>query len=238
MHKLAVFVEGQTEQLFVEQFVKEVAGHHNVTVETCKAHGGGRRLPRQVTTLTAADAGGRKYYVLIHDSASDERVVSDIRERYDGLVNAKYSCVLAVRDVYPQARGDIPAMRIAIAGVLPKGNVPVHLVLSVMEIEAWFIGEYTHFAKIDARITLQRASQIIGKDVVTVDVEAIDKPTATLRKIYRLGGRRYYSKKKRRMRRTIAALDFDKVYLELPERIPALKMLCEKIDEFLAAKNL
>lgn len=237
MHKLAVFVEGQTEQLFVEQFVKAVAGRHNVTVETCKAHGGGRKGPRQVTILTAADAGGRKYYVLIHDSASDGRVASDIRENYDSLVRAKYSRIVGLRDVYPQPRARIPAMRTAIDSVLPKGKVPVHLILCVMEIEAWFIGEYTHFAEIDARITSQRASEIIGTDVLTLDVESIDEPTATLKRIYSLAERRYYSKKKSPMRRTIDALDFDRVYLELPERIPALKTLCDRIDEFLASEN-
>ena len=232
MHKLAIFVEGQTELLFVERFVKEIAGRHNVTVETCEARGGGKSESRKVTILRAADAGGEKYYVLIRDSGNHEKVASDIRDNDDTLVREGHSCVLALRDVHPLPRERIPAMRDAMEKVFRRCKIPVRVILSVMEIEAWFIGEYSHFARIDERITLENASRVIGKDVETVDVESIDKPAATLTEIYALG-RRPYSKRKGPMLGTIEALDLAEMYLALPDRIPALKTFCDHIDEFL-----
>lgn len=232
MRKLAVFVEGQTEQLFVERFVTEVAGQNNVTVHSRKAFGGSRRLSRRFTTLTGADPGGREYYVLIYDSATDGRVASDILENYQRLVASGYSSVLGVRDVYPVPRSDIPATRTAIAKILPKGSIPVHLVLCIMEIEAWFIGEYTHFAKMDARITLQEASNAIGENVESVDVQGIDHPADVLDRVYSVAGLRY-DKKKKTIRRILDKLDFDRLYLELRGRIGALEELCEALDAFL-----
>lgn len=49
MNKMAVFVEGCTEQLFVEKLVIEIAGRKNVQVELRKVRGGKttrRRMPR------------------------------------------------------------------------------------------------------------------------------------------------------------------------------------------------
>jgi hypothetical protein len=40
MNKLAIFVEGQTEQLFVEKLILEVAGENNVRIEKRKVTGG------------------------------------------------------------------------------------------------------------------------------------------------------------------------------------------------------
>lgn len=44
---MAIFVEGQTEQLFVEKLINEIAGSKRVTIEARKCFGGGnnRVLP-------------------------------------------------------------------------------------------------------------------------------------------------------------------------------------------------
>jgi len=43
MNKLAVFVEGYTEVVFVEKLVEEIAGQQNVLIEHRKIRGGGAR---------------------------------------------------------------------------------------------------------------------------------------------------------------------------------------------------
>ena len=40
MDKLAVFVAGQTEQLFVVRLIRAIAGSHNVNIDTVQAFGG------------------------------------------------------------------------------------------------------------------------------------------------------------------------------------------------------
>ena len=44
MRKLAFFVEGQTEAVFIERLVEEIAGEDRVIVERRKASGGRKRI--------------------------------------------------------------------------------------------------------------------------------------------------------------------------------------------------
>jgi hypothetical protein len=236
MNKLAVFVEGQTEQLFVQRLVLEVAGHHNVAMEMRKASGGGRSgLPRRLVLLEASDARGKQFFVLIVDSATDNRVASDIRDQYESLVREGYSRVLGVRDVYPQPRSEIPLIRHAVDRVLPKGSVTVDIVLVIMEIEAWFLAEYTHFKRLHTGITLEKVNNAIGGDAQTLDVENIAHPSKTLNTVYQVVGR-VYRKKKDQVSDTVDALDYVRLYVELPERVGALKCLCDHLDLFLSSE--
>ena len=40
MEKMAIFVEGQTEQVFAQELVYAVAGRHRVHIDSVRAHGG------------------------------------------------------------------------------------------------------------------------------------------------------------------------------------------------------
>jgi len=233
MNKLAVFVEGQTEQLFVSRFVKELAGHHKVAIETWKAVGGGRRPPRRFIQLSASATEGKQYSVLIYDSGTDSRVTSDIRDQYQGLVRGGYSLVLGLRDVHPQPRAQIPAMRRSIERVLPKGKVRADVVLAIMEIEAWFIAEDTHFARMDAGITAEKVKDVIGADMRTLDVEALEQPSEILDRIYKVVGRAY-RKRRKRISNLLDVLDYARLYLAIPERVGALRRFRDHLDSFLS----
>lgn len=234
MSKLAVFVEGQTEQLFVQRLVEEVAGRHNVAIEMRKASFGGRSgLTRSFVRRESSDARNKQFFVLIVDCGTDNRVASDIRDEYASLVNAGYSRVLGLRDVYPQPRSKIPAMRSAIKPFLPKGSIPVDIVLAIMEIEAWFLAECTHFERLYAGITLANVNNAIGSDALTLDVESIAHPSETLNTIYQLVGRAY-RKNKDQVSDIVDELDYARLYLELTERVSALKCFCDHLDSFLS----
>jgi len=236
MNKLAVFVEGQTEQLFVQRLVQEVAGHHNVAMEMRKASGGGRSgVARRYIHLESSDARRKQFFVLIVDSATDNRVASDIRDQYESLVEKGYSRVLGLRDVYPESRSDIPRLRRAVDRVLPKGSVTVDIVLAIMEIEAWFLAEYTHFERLDTGLTLEKVNNAIGTDAQTLDVENIAHPSETLNTVYQFVGRGY-RKKKDQVSDIVDALDYVRLYVELPERVSVLKCLCDHFDLFLSSE--
>lgn len=235
MTKLAVFVEGQTEQLFVQRLVQEVAGRNNVAMDLRKGLFGGRSgVPRRLVQLESSDARGKQFFVLIVDSATDNRVASDIREQYESLVRAGYSRVLGLRDVYPQSHSEIPLIKRALGRILPKGSIPVDIVLAIMEIEAWFLAEYTHFERFDSRLTLEKVNQAVGDDVQTLDVENIAHPSDTLNTVYELVGR-VYGKKKDQVSDTVDTLDYVHLYVELPIRVSALKCLCDHLDVFLSS---
>ena len=58
MKRLAVFVEGQTEQLFAERLIREIAGQANIRFELRSIRGGtnARRQTRLLQSIPA-DAG-------------------------------------------------------------------------------------------------------------------------------------------------------------------------------------
>ena len=58
MKKLAVFVEGYTELLFIEKLILEIAGSHDIRIEQRKICGG-RRVPRIIKTASSVEFMGQ-----------------------------------------------------------------------------------------------------------------------------------------------------------------------------------
>ena len=232
MTKLAIFVEGQTEQLFVERLLLEIAGKRRVRIEKHEARGGKKGKRRIRLIEASAPDSGQKFFVMIVDCGQDERVKSDIVERYDGLEKNGYQAIIGIRDVYPENRDDIPKLRRGLAYRVRTDPIQVLFVLAVMEIEAWFIAEHTHFARVSDELTPERIQAGVGFDPSTDDIELRDHPAADLHHIYQLVGLAY-RKSKQHAERTVDILDYARVYLELGQQIGDLKALIESVDRFL-----
>src|SRR5437588_12058313 len=102
MKKLAVFVEGRTEQLFVEKLLEEAAGKKQICIEKRQAFGG-QNSKRSLKTLQATVFNpNHRYFAQIVDCGTDNRVKSDVVDHYDGLVAAGFQTILAIRDVFPE----------------------------------------------------------------------------------------------------------------------------------------
>jgi hypothetical protein len=85
MDKLAVFVEGQTEQIFVQELVYQIAGRQQVHIDSVTAFGGGAAGHRAFLEVRATQRPNpkKKFYVIIYNSANYERVLSDVRDHYE-----------------------------------------------------------------------------------------------------------------------------------------------------------
>ena len=71
MKRLAIFVEGQTDQILVEKLIIEIAGRNNIKVLLQKAEGGKSYSRKFVTIKGDSATTDSKYFVLIVDSSSD-----------------------------------------------------------------------------------------------------------------------------------------------------------------------
>ncbi len=132
MSKIAIFVEGQAEQIFSERFLREIAGQKDIRINTQRMFGG-RRFPRTTIELSAPAArSGERYYALICDCGSDERVASEIRDQYESLIKSGYKAIIAIRDVYPFARQNISRLETGFHEMIKSEPVEVLLVLAVM----------------------------------------------------------------------------------------------------------
>lgn len=232
MKKMAIFVEGQTEQQFVESLIYAIAGRQRVHVDSSKGRGG-KLFPRHFIEINASRPDPEKlYYVAIYDSACDSRVLSDIRDRYESLQAQEYSEIIGLRDLYPLSRMDECEVRDNFSALTPSGIVPVTLSLAIMEIEAWFIAESSHFWRVNSSLTHQVVCDTLGYDPSKYDVRDIDVPSQHIQRVYSVAGIGY-NKSRRHVERTVQSLDYAITYLELTRRIPDLDTLVSCIDRFL-----
>ncbi len=234
MKKIAVFVEGQTEQFFIEQLLEQVAGRKSIAIEKRQAYGGQttrRKLKLIQATATNSD---HKYYAQIVDCGGDNRVKSDVVDNYEGLVKQGFEAIIAVRDVYPEfTDAEIPKLRNGLHYRVKTNPVEVTFILGVMEIETWFISEATHFERMDTSLTVPRIRTELGFDPSADDIQLRACPAEDLHKIYGLAGLAY-NKSRNNIQRTVNFLDYASIYMELGSRIPDLGLLNKAIDQFLA----
>ena len=233
MKKLAVFVEGQTEQIFIERLLLEAAGKSNISIEKRQASGG-QSAKRKLRLIEASKPNsGHRYFAQIVDCGSDSRVASDIRERYDGLVAQGFETIVGVRDVYPDiAYVDIPLLRSGLRRSLKTNPIDVKFVLGVMEIETWFIAEHTHLQRLHPSLTPNLIKSRLGFDPSIDDIQLRPHPAEDLDNIYHLAGLKY-AKDKNRVQRTVRILDYERIFLDLPSKYPDLKTLIDTITNFL-----
>ena len=234
MNKLAVFVEGYTDVVFVEKLVVEIAGEQNVLIERREIRGGGARsgIRRTFAQVSAARPGtGQKYYVLIVDCGGDHLVKTRIIEEHENFDRGGYQKIIGLRDVRPDfTHADIPRLRRGLAHQIRTSLIPVEWVLAILEVEAWFLTEATHFPRIDPAITTAAIQATLGFNPETDPMDLRPTPADDMNDCYQIGGQVY---QKGNAPTTVNALDIAAVYLELTERIPDLKNLCASISTFL-----
>ena len=231
MHKLAVFVEGWTEVTFVERLIGEIAGAHNILFEK-KRIVGGSQVQRKVISIQATKPSvDQQYYVLLFDCGGDHQVKPRIVEQHSALTKSGFSAIIGLRDVSPNtARQDIPLLERNLKYGIKSALTPVEIILAVMEIEAWFLAEFSHFEKIDPTITPEQIEDSLGFNPESQDMSLREAPALDIDRVYSIAGRKY----KKPAAQTIELLDYSKIYLELAAKIPHLGRLVSRIDSFLA----
>jgi hypothetical protein len=194
--------------------------------------GGRRRGSRRVVEITGTgEPESHEFFVLIIDCGQDERVKSDIIERYDGLIAASYEQIVGIRDVFPQPREDIEPIRIAFEFGLPNSPTKPILILAIMEVEAWFLAEHSHFPRVHASLTLERIKREFGFDPANDDTQLRDHPSKDLEDIYFLETINYH-KSREHVERTVNSLDFSIVQKDVAARIDDLGNLVRLIQTF------
>lgn len=226
MHKMAIFVEGQTEQIFIEKLVTEIAGANCVQFARTTVIGSNRAIALG-TPNPSPDL-----YVLIVNSGADNAVASDVKENYDSLVKNGYSSIIGIRDVFPRSAADIAGIRSYLGYGIKTNPIKVSFVLAVMEIEAWFLSEHTHFPRVHPELTLERIMSALNFDPSADDMTLRANPADDLHNAYKIVGLAY-KKHKRQVQRTVDALDYATLFLQMRNRVSAIDELISAIERFL-----
>jgi hypothetical protein len=235
MNRLAVFVEGYTEVKFVMKLVEEIAGQGRVLIEHREIRGGGKDsgTRRPLARIEAARPHtDQRHFILIMDCGGDEQVKTRVIQEHENLTRAGYARIIGLRDVRPTfSHAEIPRLERGLRTYIKTSLIPVDFVLAVMEIEAWFLAETTHYARIDPAITVAAIKSTLGFDPENDDLQQRPSPAEDLHSCYAIAGKGY---RKGRAEDTVNALDFAEVYCNLTVKIDYLRKLSDIINEFIS----
>ncbi len=232
MNKMAIFVEGYTELVFVDKLIREVAEKNAVLIQWRRIEGGTTCDRHNFQIQAEGPHAGQGHFVVIHDCGGDVAVKTRMVEEYL-LLARSYSEIVCIRDVYPKfTHAEIPELEKGLPLFVPTKPIIVEFILSIMEVEAWFLAEYTHFPNIDAKITVPAIIAACGFDPINDDMQLRTTPADDMNSCYAIGGKTY---EKRNAQATVDAIDCAHVYAGLVEKFPYLKRLCDIIAAFLKA---
>lgn len=232
MKRLAIFVEGLTEQILVRHMLQSVLGKKRIAVQTVKITGG-HNVRMSMTVMKAAHVErDTEYYVLIYDCGGESNVKGYLLAHYEKLVSTGYDMLIGLRDVYPNFTRD--QVRRLIYGLnfgLPRKKITCRIYLAIMETEAWFLGEYRHLKKVSRILTPEFIEKHLGFNPKTGNMEEREHPADDLKAAYRLAGHDY-TKKRDRLQAVVSKLDLPYFTGDLARRMPSLGLFVEALDHF------
>lgn len=233
MRKIAFFVEGQTEQVFICKLVREILGYGNLTIIQKKISGGAN-APRREFVKDYTIGRGSDNVVLVYDCGSDNRVKSEILDNIESLRDNGYSNIVGVRDLYPLPLEDLPRLEKGL-NFLPhnlKGlQNPFDIVIAVREVETWFLAEPSHLMKMDKRLTGRFIEKHLGFDPYAINPLTREHPSVDLNNIFKLVGKSY-TKKHWQVEKLVNRMNFNLIRNEVRRKVKELNDLISIIERF------
>jgi len=228
--KIALFVEGQTEMIFLSEMVNQVFGEKKVKIVVHKIQGTYNKI---IINKFETDIA-KEYFFLLYNCGTDERVKSTIKDNYQKLQQANFIHIIGLQDLFnPQRKKkglDDKKFQETINADIPQA-IPAKIYFAIQEIEAWFIAEETHYQRISSTLSMEKVNTIARIDVQKEDTEIIPHPTIILNEIYKAGGRKKgYSKNEFVIKDVVGKLDFSNLYLIVRKRNNSLNEFLTCLD--------
>lgn len=227
--KLSIFVEGHTESLFVQKFVEEFFKHNRYSISSYICSDKCPRIVTLIGKLVSSDSD--EYQILIYNSCTDNRVLSDVIDQYDSLKKNGCSYFLAIRDLYPDYTYSEKSNAYDNINKFLMGKPEIKFIFAAMEIETWFLSEITHFSRISSLLTLDSIRSVIDLENINNFEEYIHNPAEVLHDIYSIASFSY-KKKLKQVERTIKSLDYEKLSTESINKTNSLKEFVTYLESF------
>lgn len=179
MKKIAIFVEGQTELIFIRKLILLLFSSIPLSFECLQLRAGNlNKIP--YSTINEFS----QIHFMIINVEGDEKVLSAIIEYEDKITKKGYTKIIGIRDMYSeqykktcgkkinkdciekhiQVSNDIICNRMA-----NPENVSYHF--SIMEIESWWLAMHSIFKEINDVLTTEKISTIINCKINDIDPE-------------------------------------------------------------------
>jgi hypothetical protein len=203
LKRIAIFAEGQTELIFIRNLLLWVLDPSKISFECFEliAH----KLSNVPFSYPNPNADVHFLVLNVH---GDEGVLSSIKEREQNLIEKRgYERIIGLRDMYcdEYVRRSPGVIDNQISNLMiQRHNQTVGYMIhsdkiklyhAIMEIEAWFLGMYHLFSKIDSNLTVENIKQKLGIDLITTDPQQLFfKPSDQVNSIFQLCGGEYKKK--------------------------------------------
>lgn len=207
MRRIALFTEGQTEQIFVRECLLRLFDLTKLSFECWEllAH---KLHPAPYSYPNPPNPNAEIFFMIVNVHG-DEGVISSIRERERNLIEkGQYEKIIGLRDMYSEAYDKLA--RGVINDSISKQFIQSHnliikkmnyhdkirLYFAIMEIEAWILGMYNIFQRIDKTLTVDYIKQKLDIDLKAIDPQkAFYKPSEQLNSILLLCDGQYSKKR-------------------------------------------
>ena len=237
MNKMAIYVEGQTEMVFIEKLITEIANRNSIKIESYKIRGGSK-VPLTVLKIKEISTSCPQYYIQIYDCGNDSKVQSKIQEDSLKLQEANFKKILGLRDLYPLQLTELPNLLKYTKPKIKDLEIPAKTIICITEIESWFLYEFLFLSKVDPYLTAENIkanlSYDLENDCINGNIETDSRyhhATQVLEKIYKLALKKY-KKKLDRTEKLVDLLDYERIYLEIRQYSKSLGAFLKELDEF------
>ena len=199
MKKIAVFVEGQGELIFVRRILYHLIDPSKFSFRCLALHADSEHdIPYPHNNPNA-----EVHYQIIN-MGNDEKVLSAIKEREEILFSNGFSKIIGLRDMYSREyrvksggainenlnRRFIESTRKIISALNNAERINFHF--SIMELETWWISMYNLFAKINDKLTVNFIDENLGCDLSKIDPQTeFFHPSTEFDRILHLVGSSY-----------------------------------------------
>ncbi len=192
MKKIAFFVEGQTERILIEKLIENFFSYPDYDIKSSQLIGDRLRIVRKPYKKDATE-----YFFFIFDVMGDG-LLSAIVERSNGLFIKGYSKIFGIRDLFPKKRDEKRTILSLINKKLKEQDNynNIFVIISVMEIEAWFLIDTKLFERINPILAPRYIFDKLNIDLTIQDTEKYSHPAETINKILSLIGEKYNKKEK------------------------------------------
>ena len=202
MTKVAIFVEGQSEQIFIRHLLLRTMDCSKVSF-TCLRLYAGKTIPARFDYPNPH----AEMSFLIVNVGQDEKVLSEIKEREEDLIKQGFDRIIGLRDMYSEkylkrspsgidnsvTTAFIDGWNSTIQRMSKPSKIKIHI--AIMELEAWFLGIYDIFKRINSILSVEYIENELGFNLADIDPQTeFFKPAEEVNRIFQLVGLQYKKK--------------------------------------------
>lgn len=199
--KIAIFVEGQAEYIFVRDFLN-VWYQYDTNVLGVECYG--FRADKANDLPYPIGSRDSENYYQIYNVGNDRSVLSKMLKEADNLRNAGFQLIVGLRDMFSDDYHKEVKVRLIDESVNQRfvngyretiANSPycgiMRFHFAVMEVEAWFMGMYQFLQNIDTSLSPELIMRNTGYDVTKDPEKSFYHPAKVIDDIYNIVGKQY-----------------------------------------------